>query len=751
MTDTNDPEGPTSSRTPPRGALFEAKFLGVRSSGPVLARPRLTRVLAESRPVLVLLAAPPGFGKTTLLAQWREEDGRAHAGVSLDAADNDPVIFWSYLVEAIRRVEPGFGAQASFALRNPRADVLRAVAPAFLADLESVDGELVFVLDDYEAVENRVCHESVAFLLERLPRNVTLALSTRADPPIGIGRLRAAGELLELRAFELSFTREEEAELLNETLQLDLTPEDAAVLHERTEGWPVGVHLASLSLREVSDRATFVARFGGSSRHVVDYLTEVVLDTLDPEPRRFLLETSILESMCGPLCDAVTGREGSDELLLAVERANLFLVPLDDRREWYRYHQLFVEVLRNQLLRNDPGLARELHRRASAWLAGEGCTLDAVRHAVAAGEVEAATRLVIDRWAALQGLGRAEPVLRLLDTFPLEVLERDARLSLAQAWALSMQGRRDEAQEALRAAEVAGVDGTLPDGTPVEAVAALVRACFPCGDAGGMLAVATRAYELEGERPSAWQPTVLLALGWARYLAGDANDARAPLVEAALLGARAKQWLTASTANAVLGLACLAAGDDAAAEAAAREAMRIATAHDLVDQPGAGVAYAALGAALARAGELHEASRLLERGVRRLRAGGEELYAVDALLALAPLRRALGARGEARALLAEARAAVEGCPDPGMLGGRLEEVTRSIVPAHRRVEGDSELTERELEVLSYLAEGLPKREIGQVLFLSFNTIHSHTKSIYQKLRVSSRQAAVERARELGAL
>ena len=751
MTDTNDPEGPISSRTPPYGPLFEAKFLGVRSSGPVLARPRLTSVLTESKPVLVLLAAPPGFGKTTLLAQWREADSRALACVSLDAADNDPIIFWSYLVEAVRRVEPNFGAGASFALRNPRTDVVKAVAPAFLADLESVDGEIVLVLDDYQAVENRICHDSVAFLLERLPANVTLALSTRSDPPIGIGRLRAAGKLLELRAVELCFTRDEEAELLNERLQLDLSAEDAAVLHDRTEGWPVGVHLASLSLREVSDRAAFVARFGGSSRHVVDYLTEVVLDTLDPEPRRFLLETSILESMCGPLCDAVIGREGSDELLLAVERANLFLVPLDDRREWYRYHQLFVEVLRNQLLRSDPDLARDLHRRAFEWLAAEGSTLEAVRHALAAGEIEAATRLLIERWTALQGVGRAKPILRWLDAFPAELVERDARLSLANAWALSVLNRRDEALHALQAVEAAGVVGTLPDGTSVEAVTALVRACFPCGDAGGMRAAATRAFELEGERRSPWQPTVHLTLGWARYLAGEASGARAPLAEAALLATRAKQWLTASTATAVLGSACLASDDLAAAEAAAREGMRIAAAHDLVDQPGAGVAYAALGAVRARAGELDEAARLLERGVKRLRAGGEELYAADALLALAPLRRALGAREEARALLAEARAVVEGCPDPGMLRGRLEEVTRSMVPAHRRIDGDSELTERELEVLHYLAEGLPKREIGQALFLSFNTIHSHTKSIYQKLRVSSRQAAVERARELGAL
>jgi LuxR family maltose regulon positive regulatory protein len=455
--------------------------------------------------------------------------------------------------------------------------------------------------------------------------------------------------------------------------------------------------------------------------------------------------------MCGPLCDVVTGREDSAKLLFEIERANLFLVPLDDRRDWYRYHQLFAEVLQNQLLRRDPDHARELHRRASEWLAGEGYTFEAVRHAIAAEEVDAAARLVAERWVSVLVLGRAETILRWLDAFPAEIVERDAQLSLVKAWALSMLNRRDEALEALVDVEAAGVSGDLPDGSSVEAVTALVRAWFPCGDARNMLAAATRAYELEGERRSVWQPVVLLALGWARYFGGEPDEASSPLLEAALLASRAKQWPLACVAKAVLARVCLAVDDVAAAEIAAREAVEIIEAHGLADQPGSGFAYTALGAVLARDGELDEAARLLGRGLGRLRARGEELYVADALLALAPVRRALGAREEARALLAEARTLIENCSDPGTLRGRLEEVTRTIVPAHRRIDGDSELTERELEVLRYLADGLPKREIGEALFLSFNTIHSHTKSIYQKLRVSSRQAAVERARELGAL
>ena len=740
-----------SGPMPEPAVLFEAKFDGVRCSGEILARPRLTRVLAQSRPALVVLAAPPGFGKTTLLAQWREADDRAFTCVSLDAADNDPVVFWHYLIEAIRKIEPSFGAAALSALAAPRIDVLDTVVPRVLSELDTVSEEIVLVLDDYQTIESRACHDSVACFLERRPRSLTLALSTRADPPIAVGRLRATGELLELRAVDLCFTREEEAEFLNETLQLGLCSRSVAVLHERTEGWPVGVHLASLSLRKVSDRAAMIERFGGSSRHVVDYLAEVVLDTLAPEPRQFLLETSVLASMCGPLCDAVTGRENSADLLLEIERANLFLVPLDDRREWYRYHQLFAEVLQNQLLRRDPDHALDLHRRASEWLAGEGRTCEAVRHAIAAGEVDAGTRLVVERWVSLLVRGRAETILRCLEVFPADVVDGDAQLSLVKAWTLSMLNRRGEALEALGRAESAGGAERLPDGSSLEGLAALVRAWFPCGDARGMLAAAVRAHELEGERSSVWQPVVLLALGWARYFGSEPDEARPPLQEAALLATSANQWPLACLAKAVLSRACLAADDMAGARSAAREAMAIVEEHNLADQPGSGVAYTALGAVLARGGEADEGARLLARGLGLLRARGEELYVADALLAVAPVRRALGARDEARALLTEARTLIEDCPDPGVLRARLEEVTRTIVPAHRRIDGDSELTERELEVLRYLADGLPKREIGAALFLSFNTIHSHTKSIYQKLRVSSREAAVARARQLGAL
>ena len=417
-----------------------------------------------------MLAAPPGFGKTTLLAQWREVDGRAFACVSLDSGDNDPVTFWSYIVQAIRHAVPEWGAVALSALREPRADVVDAVVPALLRDLEAIGEKLVLVLDDYQEITNRICHDSLSLFLERTPSNVTLVVSTRSDPPIPMARLRALEELLELRAVDLGFTEAESATFLNQILHLGLAAETLGELHERTEGWPVGVHLAAMSLSHEADPTGFVARFGGASRHIVDYLTEVVLDALDEERHQFLLETSVLDTMSGPLCDAATGRQGSAEMLVELERANLFLIPLDDRREWYRYHELFADVLRNRLLQSDPELALAVHRRASEWLGPEGHRYEAVRHAVAANALESAITLVLEDWRPSLEQDDAVVILRELEELP--ATQRRARCATRRRQGLGA-GRAQSPRGVARRAPVGGVG---PSRT-ADAVRHPVRGC----------------------------------------------------------------------------------------------------------------------------------------------------------------------------------------------------------------------------------------------------------------------------------
>ncbi len=500
------------------------------------------------------------------------------------------------------------------------------------------------MLDDYQEITNRICHDSLNFFLERAPSNVTLALSTRSDPPIPMGRLRALDELLELRAVDLSFTEAESATFLNQILRLGLATETLGVLHERTEGWPVGVRLAAMSLSQAADRDGFVARFGGASRYIVDYLTEVVLNTLDEERHQFLLETSVLDTMCGPLCDAATGRQGSAEVLVELERANLFLIPLDDCREWYRYHELFADVLRNRLLQSDPERARAVHRRASEWLGPEGYRYEAVRHAVAANALESAITLVLEDWHPSLEQDDAVAILRQLEELPSTYVERDARLAVVGAWALSALARRDDSLAALESAESARFERPMPCGLPFEAATALTRACFPWGDSARMLGAAAQASELLGDTFSIGRPVSLLALGWARRLTGDCEAARAPLEQAAFLAARSNQWLVAGIAKAMLARISLETvdGDVDFAAAAARHALSTLEVHGVADKPGAGIAHVALGAALARASELEEAAKLLDRGVANLRARGQPLDIADALLVSAPVHRALG-------------------------------------------------------------------------------------------------------------
>jgi LuxR family maltose regulon positive regulatory protein len=738
---------------PGASLLFETKLRGYRPSAETIPRPRLTESLVKARPALALFAAPPGFGKTTLLGQWRELDSRPFAWLTVDPSDNDPFVLWAGVIAAIRQVTNGFGGTAEIALRSARLDVLDALVPLIVHELESVKDELVLVLDDYQAIENEECHDSLAFFLDWKPKNVEVALSTRGDPAIPVAKLRAAGELLELRAVDLCFTAHEEATFLNEALDLTLAPATLGTLHRRTEGWPAGVYLASVSLRNASDRDAFVEGFGGSNRHVADYLTEVVLSMIDAHRRDFLVETSILESLCASLCDAVTGRNDSAEMIDELEHANLFLIPLDDHREWYRYHPLFAGLLQGKLGEREESAAVELNRRASAWLAEGGFTDAAVRHSIAASEIEAATDLVVEKWLAnpLVHLGRGETVLKWLEPIPSRALEEDPRLALIKAWGLAMLDRREEAADALEVAAGADPSHMLPDGSSLRAVVTLVSALFP-GDDVGLALQAAEQCDSCGDRLSAWwQPASRLGSGWARYRAGDIGDARTALEAAVLQGNRMRQWLLVAAAKALLARIALAAGDVEEAEAWATEAQTTVESHGLATEPGAGLAYVALGAVRARQGAVDAAAELLESGLVRLRARAGQLDVADALLVFAPVRRALGTSTEARGLVDASRILIEGSADPGVLNGRLEEVARALTPPHRRIEGDSDLTERELEVLRYLAEGLPKRDIGNVLFLSYNTIHSHTKSIYQKLRVSSRLAAIERARDLGAL
>ena len=709
----------------------------------------LGRLASHRGPVLVV--APAGFGKSTLLGQWRQAAELPLAWVSLDATDNDPVLFWNYVVAALQAVQPAAPLTPPAGPLGEQ-DFVDAIVPRLLNELASLEREVVLVLDDYHAITSSACHRSVELFLTREPANVRIVVSSRVDPPFPLGTLRARDELLELREGDLVFTAPETSRFLNEALGLGLSPRAATTLHEHAEGWPAGLYLAYLSLRDAADPEGAVADFGGSTRHVSDYLTEVALDALAPPTRDFLVETSILERMSGPLCDATTGRTGSADLLVELEHANLFLTPLDDHREWYRYHHLFADLLRAELDRRSLERRRELHRCAFAWLAAAGHVGDAIHHAVEAGELEPAARLVAENYLSTIEWGGYATVAGWLEAFPRRVVVADARLSVVEAWVASFLRRRDDAQVALQNAIDAGYDGPLPDGaSSIEATAALLRAGFPWGDVGDMLIAARRAFELEVHRHSMWRVTVHVQLGWALSLAGRSEEARPLLERGAALAPRTEQWLNAVGADCLLAYLELEAGELASAERWARRAVGVLQSQGLADTATGGWAAATLGAVLARSGDPDQGERLLRHGIDRMRTASEPLLVIQVLLALTVVLGARGASDEARRALGEAKDLIDASPDPGVLADRWEEASRSLAASTRAIGDGTELTKREIEILRMLPSRLSQREIGRRLFVSYNTVHSHIRSIYRKLGVSSRIDAVARSREQGLL
>jgi LuxR family maltose regulon positive regulatory protein len=703
---------------------------------------------------LCLLSAPAGFGKTTLLAQCRTVAGAGRmAWVSLDEGDNDPTRFWLCVVEALRTVEPNVGRAALEAVRRTSADLHQVVLPLLLNELSALGSPLVLVLDDYHVVTNASCHHTLAFFLDHLPAGVHVALSTRVDPPLPLARMRARGELAELRAAELRFTDQEASELLNGSMGLQLANEDVARLTERTEGWAAGLVLAGLSLRGREDASGFVASFHGENRHVADYLGAEVLARQPEAVRTFLLRTSVLERLSGPLCDAVLQTHGSARLLSELERSNLFLVPLDDRREWYRYHHLFAQLLRLELGRSDPGLLPVLHGRAAAWHRDVGNVEETIHHATAAGEFTQAGALIARHWLGYWRRGRRATVTRWLDGLPQELILAAPPVAFVAAWIGGFAGAsKQDAERWLAAVEDDTWEGELPDGISSLAFgAALTRAVLLYDDVGRSVQAARRALDLAGSRPSPFFWMAQAALGHALYLAGQPLQARPRLEELIARVSAAEQPYAVIASLAVLSLLAGDQDDDHTAAALAGRAATAVDAQGLGAEPLCAIAYLAMGRSLLRHGELAEAETQLRRALDLLDIDSMLVHRTHALLLLASVRHARGDLRDVRALIEQARELIEGFADAGvLLPALLEQTDRTLgSPPRPRVELAAPLTERELAVLRLLATPLSNREIGRELYVSVNTVRTHAQAAYRKLGVATRAEAVAHARQLG--
>jgi LuxR family maltose regulon positive regulatory protein len=740
----------------PGSGLVASKLVAPAPRAELIPRADLLSLLQASLQVkLCLVEAPAGFGKTTLLAQWQAAAGGGRvAWVSLDEGDYDPMRFWVYVVEALRSVEPGLGTAALEALRRPSADLVRAVLPGLLNELGRIGAPLVLALDDYHLVTNPACHQTLAFFLDHLPTAVHLVLATRVEPPLPVARMRARGDLAELRVTDLQFTGDEALALLNGSMGLQLAADDVARLMERTEGWPAGLYLAGLSLRDRQDVSAFIAAFSGDNRHVADYLSAEVLERQPRKVREFLLRTSVLNRLCGPLCDAVLEADGSAGLLVELERSNLFLVPLDDRREWYRYHHLFAQLLRLELAGREPARVPALQRRAAAWHRQAGNLDEAIGHASAAGDFTEAAALIVRHWLAYWRRGQRATVARWLDGLPDESIMANPPVAYVTAWIRGYSGAsKQQADDWLAVVGRDGAQGSLPDGVSSLAFGAnLARAALVFDDLGRSVAAGRRALELAGPESSPFWWMAQSALGHAQYLSGQAAETRPDLEELVERVPAAAQPVAVVLALAVLSLLAGDQDDDRTAMALARRAVATADSQGHGPEPMCGIPYAALGRALARQGELAEAEVQLGRALAPVGIDAMVAQRAFALLLLAPVRRGRGDLSGARALVEQARQLIEQFTDPGALPALLEQTERALTsPPRRPVEAAAPLTERELVVLRLLPTGLSTREIGRELSVSVTTIRSQVQAIYRKLQASTRSEAVARARELGLL
>jgi LuxR family maltose regulon positive regulatory protein len=638
-----------------RDVLLAAKLNVPRLRPGFVPRPRLLERLAkEMGRDLVLLCAAPGFGKTTLMADWARRGQRLVAWLSLDAGDNDPVRFWRHVGAALDRARPGIAGHVATLLQDVQPASLQAVVTTLVNELADVTGEVVLVLDDYHLIQAPPVHASLRFLLESMPGSLRLMLASRADPPLPLARLRARGQLAELREHDLRFVPGEAAALLRDAAGPEVPEAVVAALEGRTEGWAAGLQLAGLSLRGHPDPAGFVATFSGSHRYVLDYLAEEVLDRQAGPMRTFLLQTSVLDRLSGPLCDAVTGRAGTQQLLEQADQANLFLIPLDEVRGWWRYHQLFADLLQARLVRERPGEVPGLHQAAASWYEDHGLVDGAVRHAVAAGDAAWAARLIEQHFDDLLRHAEEATVDRWLQELPAELVRSRPRLCFAQAiWAL-LGGRADEAEPLLGDAEAAlAASGDAPYQPSVGPAASIVTN-LPASIALARADLARRhgdaeqiavfghqalAYLTEDDRAQRRQAAWFLAVAdWQRGRLAEAEHALGGIVAEQ----RAAGWRYMAARPACdLGQVQRARGHLGEALRTYQQALEIASDAGR-PLPFAGMAHAGIAEILYERGELEAAVARASEGVRLCRQLAYTLPLVAALAVLAWIKQGQG-------------------------------------------------------------------------------------------------------------
>jgi LuxR family maltose regulon positive regulatory protein len=741
-----------------RAVLLATKLHVPAIGGELVHRAALHDALsAGRRRKLTLVSAPAGWGKTTLLAQWASGGAKDErfGWLSLDRSDNDPVWFWMYVVAALQKVCPGVG-NGVVELLAMGADPLQVVLPTLLNDLDTIDSPVVLIVDDYHLVVNRAVHEQMAFVIGRMPPNLQLVLATRSDPMLPLARLRASGELAEMRSDDLRFGVIEADDLLNNVLGLALADADVQLLHRRTEGWAAGLYLAALSLARRDDAAVFIRTFAGDNRHIVDYLMAEVLDGQPLQMRRFLLHTSVLGRLSGALCDAMLQTSDSASILEQIERENLFLVPLDMSRCWYRYHHLFGELLRAELHRTEPGIVAGLHRRAADWFEAEGLVDEAVRHVVAAGDIARSADLIAADWGNEFIGGGLSTVAGWLELLPNQYVLQDPRLSVARAWIALTSGQFDDAHLWIEAVEAgSAINGVDHGSLSAELIALRAVHAFMTGDLAAALDAARRAMTLDFDGAMQARSAACGIYGSALYFSASIDEAQATFRRAVGLAEKIGDRRRRTYALGYLALIAAESGQLSDAEYQIRRATGVGADSGGGEHLINAVVPLAAATVLDLRGDRAAAAAAADVAVSLARKGAGILEVAKTLLFRAKILEGLGDHETAAVSRSEAGALLRGCADAGVAQTLLTAAQpgKGVAVSPRHLQGTvvEDLTAKEHEVLRLLATRLSRREIGQQLYVSLNTVKSHQRALYRKLGAENRTAAVTRARELGLL
>jgi len=720
-------------------------------SGGVPRNALIDRLRGAKDARVVFVSAPPGYGKTTLLAQWASRSRAPFAWLTLDQHDNDPVVLLGHIAAALERVS----ALEADAGASPGSAAGPAIAKRVASRLSGAGTPFVLALDDLHFVDDPRSVDALDALVDHLPGDSRLVLCGRSLPPRRLAALRASGLLFEIGPDELRMDRAQADELLR-AVGVVLSDTELGKLVERTEGWPAGLYLAALATRRggatgLKDATTF----RGDDRFVAEYLRSELLSDLPADELRFLTRTAVLDRMCGPLCDAVLGARGSAEALDSLERSNLFVVALDPSRQWYRYHHLFRELLRAELERAEPGLAPDLLARASAWSEKSDLSEAAVGYAQGAGNVDRVAALVTTHGQAAYQRGHAVTVERWLEWLEKhDGLERSPLIAALGAWHSAIRGQAATAERWTDWAERGLLEGPVgeADRTAVELWLALLRAAQCRQGVAKMRADAERAAEGFGRASPHW-PTAAVLLALSHLLGGEEGRAEELFADVAETAAATG---AANAGSISLAERALIAGERAEweqAEAYAGQAGAIVRRSGMEDYPPNALAYAAAALVAIHRDDREAADGLLARA-QRMRPQLTYALCPFSIQARLVLARAYAARADiagARTLLREAGGLLRRGRDFGVLAAQADELRAKLDTATAKAPGASTLTSAELRLLPLLATHLTFREIGERLYVSRHTVKSQAISIYRKLDVTSRNAAVERSRELGLL